>query len=116
MNFVTRIVRQAREAWVGSLRLRMVMVSGGLSLVAAAVIGGFLSFTIERNLFESRRNEIISETQSVSGSVQAQFDGAIDAQGFIDVESATPRRKRQFGQQQTHRDLSVLPFCEPPVK
>jgi len=88
MNFVTRIVRQAREAWVGSLRLRMVMVSGGLSLVAAAVIGGFLSFTIERNLFESRRNEIISETQSVSGSVQAQFDGAIDAQGFIDVESA----------------------------
>ena len=88
MNFITRIARQARDAWVGSLRLRMVMISGGLSFVAAAAIGGFLSFTIERNLFDSRLNEIISETQSVSGSVQSQFDGAIDAQGFIDVESA----------------------------
>jgi two-component system sensor histidine kinase MtrB len=66
----------------------MVAVSVGLSLVAVAAIVGFLSITIERNLFESRRDEIISETQSVSGSVQTQFDGAIDAQGFIDVEGA----------------------------
>lgn len=88
MNFVTRIVRRTRAAWVESLRLRMVAVSVGLSLVAVAAIGGFLSLTIERNLFETRRDEIISETQSVSGSVQTQFDGAIDAQGFIDVESA----------------------------
>lgn len=88
MNFVTRIVRRTRAAWVESLRLRMVAVSVGLSLVAVAAIGGFLSLTIERNLFETRRDEIISETQSVSGSVQTQFDGAIDAQGFIDVEGA----------------------------
>ncbi len=88
MTFATRIFRQAREAWVGSLRLRMVAVSVGLSLVAVVIIGGFLSFTIERNLFETRRNEIISETQAVSGSVQSQFDGAVDAQGFIDVEGA----------------------------
>jgi two-component system, OmpR family, sensor histidine kinase MtrB len=88
MRFFARIVRQTREAWVGSLRLRMTAISVGLSLVAVVAIGGFLSYTIERNLFESRRNEVISETQSVSGSVQAQFDGAINAQGFIDVEGA----------------------------
>ncbi len=66
----------------------MVAVSLGLSLVAVVILGGVLSYTIERNLFESRRNQIIAETQAVSGSVQAQFDGAIDARGFIDVEGA----------------------------
>lgn len=88
MNFASRVVRGARAAWVGSLRFRMVAVSVGLSLVAVVLIGGFLSFTIERNLFETRRDEVIAETQAVSGNVQAQFDGAIDAQGFIDIEAA----------------------------
>lgn len=88
MKFFARIVRQARETWVGSLRLRMTAVSVGLSLVAVAAIGGFLSYTIERNLFESRLNEIISETQSVSGTVQSQFDGAINAENVIGIERA----------------------------
>lgn len=87
MTILSRIAQRIRADWVGSLRLRMVAYSVGLSLVAVVLIGGFLSYTIERNLFESRRNEVIAETQAVSGSVQAQFDGAIDAQGFIDVEN-----------------------------
>ena len=88
MRFFAQIVRQIRETWVGSLRLRMTAVSVGLSLVAVAAIGGFLSFTIERNLFESRRNEIVSEMQSVSGTVQSQFDGATNAESGIDLEEA----------------------------
>ncbi len=88
MKSFTQIVRQIRETWVGSLRLRMTAVSVGLSLVAVAAIGGFLSFTIERNLFESRRNEIVSETQSVSSSVQSQFDGVTNAESSIDIEVA----------------------------
>ena len=88
MKFFTQIVRQTRETWVGSLRLRMTAVSVGLSLVAVAAIGGFLSYTIERNLFESRRNEIVSETQSVSGTVQSQFDLAINSESSIDIEEA----------------------------
>ena len=88
MKFFTQIVRQTRESWVGSLRLRMTAVSVGLSLVAVAAIGGFLSYTIERNLFESRRNEIVSETQSVSGTVQSQFDLAINSESSIDIEEA----------------------------
>ena len=88
MKFVLRIIRRVKTAWVESLRLRMVAVSVGFSLVAVALIAGFLSFTIEQNLFETRRLEIIAETQAVSGTVQAQLDGAIDAQGAIDVEGA----------------------------
>ncbi len=88
MKFVLRIIRRVKTAWGESLRLRMVAVSVGFSLVAVVLIGGFLSFTIEQNLFETRRLEIIAETQAVSGTVQAQLDGAIDAQGAIDVEGA----------------------------
>ena len=88
MNFFTRSFRQTRESWVGSLRLRMTAISVGLSLVAVVAIGSFLSYTIEQNLFESRRNEVISETQSVSDTVQSQFDGAINAENAIDIESA----------------------------
>lgn len=88
MTMLVRIARRVRSYWLSSLRLRMVAVSLVLSLIVVVVIGGFLSFTIERNLFESRRDQIISETQSVSGSVQAQFDSAIDSRGFIDVEGA----------------------------
>ncbi|MDP4586120.1 MAG: hypothetical protein NWS64_02325, partial [Microbacteriaceae bacterium] len=88
MKFVLRVLRRVKTAWGESLRLRMVAVSVGLSLVAVVLIGGFLSFTIEQNLFDTRRLEIIAESQAVSGTVQAQLDGAIDAQGSIDVESA----------------------------
>ena len=88
MKFVLRIIRRVRTAWGESLRLRMVAVSVGFSLVAVILIGWLLSFTIEQNLFETRRLEVVSETQAVSGTVQAQLDDAIDAQGSIDVESA----------------------------
>ncbi|MEN9910659.1 MAG: hypothetical protein RLZZ441_227 [Actinomycetota bacterium] len=91
MKFIAQIVRQTREAWVGSLRLRMTAVSVGLSLVAVLAVGGFLSFTIERNLFESRRNEVVSETQAVVGTVQAQFDSALGNAGVIDIEEANSR-------------------------
>ncbi len=88
MKFFLRIIRQARKTWVGSLRLRMTAVSVGLSLVAVAAIGGFLSYTIERNLFESRRNEIVAETKSVLGTVQSQFDSAINSENVSSIESA----------------------------
>ena len=88
MKFFARIARKTRESWVGSLRLRMTTVSLGLSLIAVVAIGGFLSYTIERNLFESRRNQVISETQSLSSTVQSQFDGAINAENVIDIEKA----------------------------
>jgi two-component system sensor histidine kinase MtrB len=87
MILFAHISRRFRSYWLGSLRFRMVAVSLGLSIVVAILIGGVLSYTIERNLFESRRDQIIAETQAVSGSVQAQFDGAIDTRGFIDVEA-----------------------------
>lgn len=88
MNLLRRLVRLARESWRTSLRLRMMLVSLMLSAVAVGLIGGVLSYTIQQNLFETRRTEIIAEAASVTGNVQSVFDGAMDTDGNIDVERA----------------------------
>lgn len=88
MNLVRRLIRLARRSWRTSLRLRMMLVSVLLSAIAVGIIGGVLSYTIQRNLFESRRTEIVAEAAAVTGNVQSVFDGAVDVDGNIDVERA----------------------------
>ena len=88
MNLVRRLVRLGQTQLRTSLRLRMLVASVGLSAVAVGLIGGVLSFTIQRNLFESRRAELIAETAAVAGNVQSVFDGALDVDGNIDIEKA----------------------------
>lgn len=83
-----RLVRLAQRSWRTSLRLRMMLVSVLLSAIAVGLIGGVLSYTIQRNLFESRRSEVVAEAAAVTGNVQAVFDGALDTDGNIDVERA----------------------------
>lgn len=88
MNIVRRLVRLAQRSWRTSLRLRMMLVSVLFSAIAVGLIGGVLSYTIQRNLFESRRSEVVAEAAAVTGNVQAVFDGALDTDGTIDVERA----------------------------
>jgi two-component system sensor histidine kinase MtrB len=88
MSFFRRLLRLANLRWRQSLRLRMVAASGILSAVAIGIIGGFLSYTIQVNLYDSRRDEILAETTAVSRNIQTLFDGALDVQGSIDVEQA----------------------------
>ena len=88
MNIMRRLVRLAQRSWRTSLRLRMMLVSVLLSAIAVGLIGGVLSYTIQRNLFESRRSEVVAEAAAVTGNVQAVFDGALDTDGNIDVERA----------------------------
>jgi len=99
MKFLAKIVQQSRESWVGSLRLRMTAISVGLSLVAVAAIGSFLSYTIEQNLFESRRNEVISETQSVSDTVSRNSMVPSTPRMPSISKPQIPTHKRQFAQQ-----------------
>lgn len=88
MNLVRRLVRLAQTSLRTSLRLRMLVTSVALSAVAVGLIGGVLSFTIQRNLFESRRSEIVAEAAAVAGNVQSVFDGALDINGNIDIDKA----------------------------
>ena len=88
MNILRRLVRLARSSWRTSLRLRMMGVSLLFSAIAVGLIGGVLSYTIQQNLFDTRRAEIVSEVAAVTGNVQAVFDGAVDTAGKIDVERA----------------------------
>lgn len=88
MNLVRRLVRLAQSSLRTSLRLRMMAASVALSAIAVGLIGGILSYTIQRNLFESRRTEIVAEAAAVAGNVQSVFDGALDMSGNIDIEKA----------------------------
>ncbi|MFM2412618.1 MAG: hypothetical protein RLZZ587_951 [Actinomycetota bacterium] len=88
MNVVRRLVRLAFGSWRTSLRLRMMLVSLLFTAIAVGLIGGVLSYTIQRNLFESRRAEVVAEAAAVTGNVQSVFDGAVDVDGNIDVERA----------------------------
>ncbi|MEN9740386.1 MAG: hypothetical protein RLZ72_652 [Actinomycetota bacterium] len=88
MNPVRRLVRLVQTSLRTSLRLRMMAASVALSAIAVGLIGGVLSYTIQRNLFESRRTELIAEAGAVAGNVQAVFDGARDVDGNIDIEKA----------------------------
>lgn len=88
MNLVRRLVRLALSSWRTSLRLRMMLVSLLFSAIAVGLIGGVLSYTIQRNLFESRRAEVVAEAAAVTGNVQSVFNGAVDVDGNIDVERA----------------------------
>lgn len=88
MNVVRRLIRLALSSWRTSLRLRMMLVSLLFTAIAVGLIGGVLSYTIQRNLFESRRAEVVAEAAAVTGNVQSVFDGAVDVDGNIDVERA----------------------------
>lgn len=76
------------DSWRVSLRLRMVTISIALSVLAVSIIGAYMTIIIQGNFFDSRRDQAIAETQSVTSSVQALFDGSLDSSGYIDVEGA----------------------------
>lgn len=88
MNFAQRLVRFVRSSLRTSLRLRMTAASVALSAVAVGLIGGVLSYTIQRNLFESRRTEVVAEAAAVTGNVQSVFNSAVDISGNVDIEKA----------------------------
>ncbi len=83
-----RLWAALRSSWRVSLRMRMVSISIGLSVLAVSVIGAYMMLIIQGNLFDSRRDQTVAETQSVTSNVQALFDGSIDSAGFIDIEGA----------------------------
>ena len=87
-HWLGRQWEQLLDSWRVSLRLRMVTISIALSVLAVSIIGAYMTIIIQGNFFDSRRDQAIAETQSVTASVQALFDGSLDSSGYIDVEGA----------------------------
>lgn len=62
-----------RLFWRQSLLLRMLSLSVGLSLVAMAVIGGYMAVSIGQNLFDQRRDDAVLESVRATESLARVF-------------------------------------------
>ncbi len=87
-----RVVKDALVSpfrfWRQSLLTRTVTVTALLSAVAVTVIGGYMSITIQNSLFESRLDQVVSESVRTSAQLQDLFDNSVTPAGTIDVETA----------------------------
>jgi two-component system sensor histidine kinase MtrB len=88
MKFLLSPFQKIRRLWRKSLRLRIVTFSVALSLIAVATIGSLLTANIEQNLFESRKDQIVSGTKAVVRSVKGVLDSSVRSDGTIDIKSA----------------------------
>jgi two-component system sensor histidine kinase MtrB len=74
-NFFGLPSRIAR-LWRRSLQLRTVVVSMALSGVAIVLVGIYMSFSISNDLFASRLDQVLSESQRAQVAAQRIFDSS----------------------------------------
>ena len=87
-----------RRLWRGSLRLRTVLITLVLSVIAATIIGGYISSSVRNNLFEGRKDQIVQEAGQAAAIVQDEFDGvgvSGDSQDFEGAQIAAGDAIRQ---------------------
>ena len=75
------------QLWSTSLQLRTVAITVVLSGVAVAVIGGYMSFSVGSNLFDARRDQLISTSQNATLAGQRVFDDATEQLGTEDLDA-----------------------------
>ncbi|HEV7741109.1 MAG TPA: MtrAB system histidine kinase MtrB [Pseudolysinimonas sp.] len=63
-----------RRLWRGSLQLRTVAITLVLSVIAVTIIGAYISSSVRNNLFDSRKDQIVTETSRAVTSAQRVFD------------------------------------------
>ena len=75
------------QLWSTSLQLRTVAITVVLSGLAVAVIGGYMSLSVGANLFDARRDQLISTSQNATIAGQRVFDVATEQVGAEDLDA-----------------------------
>ncbi|CAN5216608.1 two-component system sensor histidine kinase MtrB [soil metagenome] len=73
--------------WSTSLQLRTVAITVVLSGVAVAIIGGYMSFSVGSNLFDAKRDQLISISQNAKLAGQSTFNNATEQVGSEDIDA-----------------------------
>lgn len=63
--------------WRRSLQLRTVIVSLALSTVAILLVGIYMSVSISNDLFNTRLNQVLAESQRATSTAQRIFDSSV---------------------------------------
>ncbi len=86
-----RRLGDAVRLWRGSLRVRAIAVTVLLSAIASIGIGVYISVSVRGNLFEQRREQIVTEAGRATAAAQSVFTQAEAASGTPDLDSAGDR-------------------------
>ncbi|MBI5161638.1 MAG: HAMP domain-containing histidine kinase [Micrococcales bacterium] len=71
--------RRLLHLWLRSLHLRAVVATVLLSSIAVTVIGGYVSTSVRNNLFDSRREQVVTQAGRATVSAEREFDpGTLD--------------------------------------
>jgi two-component system sensor histidine kinase MtrB len=66
--------------WGTSLALRTIAITVGLSTLAAAIVGATIAVSVGANLFDARRDQLLTLSQNATVQAQLIFDNAAESQ------------------------------------
>jgi len=72
--------------WRSSLQIRTIAITVVLSAIAVFLIGGYMSFSVGSNLFDSRREQLTGTSENATIATQRVFDEAAEQVGTEDLE------------------------------
>jgi two-component system sensor histidine kinase MtrB len=75
--------------WRSSLQLRTVAFTVVLSAIAVFIIGGYMSFSVGTNLFDSRREQLTATSENATLAGQRIFTEAAEQLSSEDIEVTT---------------------------
>jgi two-component system, OmpR family, sensor histidine kinase MtrB len=79
-------LRTLGRLWRSSLQLRTVAITVILSSLTVGIIGGYMSYSVGTNLFESRRQSVLDSSSRATIAAQGRFDAVEDADA-VDLDS-----------------------------
>jgi two-component system sensor histidine kinase MtrB len=81
------ILRRLARLWGGSLQLRTVLITVALSVIAVTAIGAYISTSVQSNLFDQRRDQVVAEAGRATERAQAVFTQAAEAAEAQDIDT-----------------------------
>lgn len=83
-------LRKVVKLWRSSLQLRTVAITVILSSITVWIIGGYMSFSVGTNLFDSRRDQVLDSSSRATIAAQGRFD-AVDDADSVDLDDVMQR-------------------------
>jgi two-component system sensor histidine kinase MtrB len=82
-------LRRGLRLWRTSLLTRTVSITLILSALAVGIIGSYIAISVGTNLFDSRRDQLLSQAARATGTVQNAFNLTIGQGSSVNIEDAT---------------------------
>ncbi|CAN5248027.1 two-component system sensor histidine kinase MtrB [soil metagenome] len=81
------VLYRLASLWAGSLQLRTVLITVALSVIAVTAIGAYISTSVQSNLFDQRRDQVLAEAGRATERAQTVFTQAAEAAEAQDVDA-----------------------------